>query len=587
MYSNTGKLEVADQKTAFVRRSRLGRHLNRFAKDDGGAILALSIYFFLLILMIAGVGIDVMKTERERSKLQATSDRASLAAADLDQTLDPLSVVEDYFDKAGLSDYLISVDVDEGLGYRVVEVHASTTVDTQFMRMTGVDTLTAPASSTAEERIDGVEISLVLDVSGSMGSNNRLTNMKTAAKDFIDTMMDNSEEGKVSISIIPYATQVSTPEYFFNELPIASELVHDNSRCINFTSSDFNTTTIDLSAEMQQTMHFDPYNTRDKRDDDPVVPLTDTVCVNHESREMMVLQNDAVALKSFISSFYSDGYTSIDLGMKWAAALLDPSLNPAIENLIDSNDISSDFTGRPNNYNDGETIKVVVLMTDGENTNQYYIEDEYREGESNIWWNELAQEYSVYVGLDDYDQDNDGITNESLFYWPKDDSWQDHAYGEGDYEETQYAETCKSYRRNGSCRRYQTVATGTLIVDEPGKAEIVSYPDLWTYTSLKWNAKYNYRPWMGESASTDDWFYDVRGKYGSSTKDARTKAICDATKDRSVLIYTIAFEAPTGGEVVLKDCASSVSHFFSVDGIEISNAFDAIASSIRQLRLTQ
>jgi Flp pilus assembly protein TadG len=587
MYSNTGKLESADQKTAFVRRSRLARHLNRFAKDDGGAILALSIYFFLLILMIAGVGVDVMKTERERSKLQATSDRASLAAADLDQDLVPLAVVEDYFDKAGLSDYLISVDVDEGLGYRVVEVHASTTVETQFMRMTGVETLTAPASSTAEERIDGVEISLVLDVSGSMGSNSRLSNMKVAARDFIDTMMDNSEEGKVSISIIPYATQVSAPEYFFDELPVSSELKHDNSHCINFTSSDFNSTAIDLNAEMQQTMHFDPYNTRDKRDDDPMVPLSDTVCVDQASREMMVLQNDADALKSFISSFYADGYTSIDLGMKWAAALLDPSLNPVIENLIDSSDISSDFTGRPHNYNDGETIKVVVLMTDGENTNQYYIEDQFRAGNSNIWWNEAEEEYSVYIGLDVSDYDNDGITDESLFYWPRDNSWQDHAYGEGDYEETTYERTCSSYRWNGSCRRYQTVATGSVMVDEPGHAEIVSYPDLWTYTSLRWNAKYNYRPWMGESASSSDWVYDVRGKYGASTKDARTKAICDATKDRSVLIYTIAFEAPSAGEVVLKDCASSVSHFFSVDGIEISNAFDAIASSIRQLRLTQ
>lgn len=585
MYPNTGKLDSADQRTAFVWRPRLARFLNRFAKDTSGAILALSIYFLLMIIMVAGIGIDLMQFERDRTKLQSTLDRAVLAAADLDQTLDPEAVVADYFDKAGLSEFLVSVEVDDGLGYRVVSAVASTEVQTQFMRLSGIETLEAPATATAEERIDGVEISLVLDVSGSMGNNSRLTNLKVAARDFIDTMMDNSEEGKVSISIIPYATQVSAPSYLFDELTVSDE--HDYSRCVNFTATDFITTSMDIDTEMQRTMHFDPWDSRDGRDDDPMNLVRYPVCEDDASREMMVLQNDADELKTFISGFEDGGNTSIDVGMKWAAALLDPSLNPAVENLIDSGEISSDFTGRPHAYDDGETIKVIVLMTDGKNTSQYFVEDEFREGNSNIWWNDEEEEYSVYVGLDVDDQDDDGITLESLFYWPFDNSWQDHAYGEGNYEETTYDRECDSYRWDGSCRYYTTVATGTTIVDEPGSAEIVTYPDLWAYTSLDWNADNNYAPWMGNSAASNDWYYDVYSYVGSTTKNARTKSICDATKDQSVLIYTIAFEAPEQGEIVLKDCASSISHFFSVDGVEIANAFDAIASSIRQLRLTQ
>ena len=42
-----------------------------------------------------------------------------------------------------------------------------------------------------------------------------------------------------------------------------------------------------------------------------------------------------------------------------------------------------------------------------------------------------------------------------------------------------------------------------------------------------------------------------------------------------------------GGKAVIKDCASSDSHFFDVNGLEISDAFSSIASSIRKLRLTQ
>jgi hypothetical protein len=38
---------------------------------------------------------------------------------------------------------------------------------------------------------------------------------------------------------------------------------------------------------------------------------------------------------------------------------------------------------------------------------------------------------------------------------------------------------------------------------------------------------------------------------------------------------------------VMRDCASTPSHFFRVEGIEIAAAFEAIARQINQLRLTQ
>jgi len=81
--------------------------------------------------------------------------------------------------------------------------------------------------------------------------------------------------------------------------------------------------------------------------------------------------------------------------------------------------------------------------------------------------------------------------------------------------------------------------------------------------------------------------YDVRRYVGSSTKNSRTKDICDAAKAAGTIVYTIGFEAPYSGQVVLADCASSDAHYFDVDGLEITEAFASIASSIRKLRLTQ
>jgi len=54
-----------------------------------------------------------------------------------------------------------------------------------------------------------------------------------------------------------------------------------------------------------------------------------------------------------------------------------------------------------------------------------------------------------------------------------------------------------------------------------------------------------------------------------------------------IVIFAIGFEAPSGGQNLMRACASSDSHYFDVDGVEISEAFSAIARTINQLRLTQ
>ncbi|MFP3339980.1 hypothetical protein R0J91_18525, partial [Micrococcus sp. SIMBA_131] len=76
-------------------------------------------------------------------------------------------------------------------------------------------------------------------------------NLKRAAKEFVQTMDDNTEDGKMSISIVPYSTQVSMPAAFLDEMRVSDE--HSYSNCINFDGSDFNTTGLNLSREYERT----------------------------------------------------------------------------------------------------------------------------------------------------------------------------------------------------------------------------------------------------------------------------------------------------------------------------------------------
>ena len=148
---------------------RLRARLHHFRREERGSLVLLGLYFFLIMLLVAGLAVDLARFEHRRTALQNTLDRAILAAADIGQVLEPEDVVEDYFARAGLGDVPVAVTVDEGLNFRTVSAQTSVEVPTIFVHTLGIDSFAGPALGTAEERIGNVEISLVLDVSGSMG----------------------------------------------------------------------------------------------------------------------------------------------------------------------------------------------------------------------------------------------------------------------------------------------------------------------------------------------------------------------------------------------------------------------------------
>ncbi|PIE13683.1 MAG: hypothetical protein CSA70_04570 [Rhodobacterales bacterium] len=501
-------------------------------------MVAYTVFFFLITLIVGGIGIDLMRFEMERTKLQNTLDRAVLAAADLDQESPPADVVRDYFNKADLSASLADPTVDEGLNYRIVSAEAQTAITTQFTHMLGIDTMYAPASSTAEERIEGVEISMVLDVSGSMHSNNRLTNLKPAARSFVDTVLALTDLDDISISLVPYNTQVSAGDDILRHLNVTDE--HDYSHCVNFDAAHFNTTALSSTEELERTGHFDIFTYSSGN-------LSAPICSTRSALSIAPLSNDGDGLKRQINQLVAGGNTSIDVGMKWATALLDPSMRGTVTNMISDGTVNNVFAGRPTSYEDGETVKVIVVMTDGQNTTQYQLKDQYREGNSDVWYNSNSGRYSLYIG---------SRAGNNKYFWPNNNSWNDHPYGQGS--------------------------------SESGSAVRLTYPQLWHKISMASNARYNYTNAIGSSAAWNTWYYGTYDtQLNGGVKDSRLQSICQAAKDNGVVIYAIGFEATTHGENELRDCASSPSHFFDVDGLEIADAFSAIASSISQLRLTQ
>jgi hypothetical protein len=73
----------------------------------------------------------------------------------------------------------------------------------------------------------------------------------------------------------------------------------------------------------------------------------------------------------------------------------------------------------------------------------------------------------------------------------------------------------------------------------------------------------------------------------ASQADTQMTSSCTIAKNRGVVVYTIAFSAPSHAQTLLEGCATSLNNYYDVDTTDIASAFSAIAVSIQKLKLTQ
>lgn len=523
--------------------------LRSFHNDETGSIVVFSLYIIILMVIVGSLGIFLMRTEYRRTTVQYTLDRAILAAASLKQEIPAAEVVRDYFDKAGLEGIATNVQVDQDDNYRRVSVDTSVTTDPHMIGMfMDVPSITSPIAATAVDGVEKVEISLVLDVSGSMGDHSRLPRLKVAAKEFVDTLLtDPPEPDTYSISIVPYSTQVNAGANILAGYNVTNE--HSYSNCIDFGANDFKTAAISTANPLQRTGHFAPWTW--SRDNDGTY-WGNRVCVPKTAREILPLSGNRTALKNYIDNFVASGWTSTDVGIKWGAALLDPSARPVVSNLISLGGVESKFAGRPSSYTEEGVLKVIVVMTDGANTNQYFLNPFVATGLSPVWHKSASNGKNKYWV---YNDDRNGS---------------------------------KKYRRLFYRRDHSYFKDPKWVSAPASTATQMTYAQLWNHATMRFVSTRLFDPAsLSVSSWDDDNWNGFFSRISTSTKDVRMNDICSAAKANNVLMYTIGFEITDSNAEKLQHCATTASHFFRVEGVEISEAFAAIAAQLHSLRLVR
>jgi Flp pilus assembly protein TadG len=341
--------------------------LRHFLRQDRGNVAIISAFSFLPLLVLAGGATDIARHESYRVQLQDGVDRAVLAAASLTQTRPVEETIKDYLKSVPFIDQVELEFVPETTtNSRRVTVSASYVMQTGFLPLIGIDTMVVRAHGTAVERRSKIEMSLILDFSGSMAGS-KYNALKTAATQFVQTMVTEQSKAYTTMSIVPYAGQVNVGYTIFNG--VGGARTHHDSSCFELRAGDFGTGMIDLKNRLQV-----PQFTRWNSGSNLAKDLNPGWCPS-EDTSIAYLSNDASYLVNRIANYKMYDGTGSAIGMRYGFMLLDPAVRPLVAQAAAHGAMNAAAMGRPADFDDPDTLKVIVLMTDGVITEQYTAKD--------------------------------------------------------------------------------------------------------------------------------------------------------------------------------------------------------------------
>lgn len=391
--------------------------LDRFWKSRSGNMAVLSVAASFPLIFAVGLGIDYARHTSAHQHLQDLADATSLALAateDMSETkmrelaVDVIAANRDLTRIGPVTIASLKIDDDK------VDVLLNGAIQASFMSLAGYDRLPTSASALAERAVKGqVEVALVLDNTYSMSAENafgvsRIETLREAASNLVSELL-KEDDGAVRIALVPYAEYVNVgtqhrnapwldvPADYSTEAKPADKCETRTTRkkCVAWADKYACQRIVDGIAVQGQcgggctdseTINVEPYqyctggrsaktykwygcvgsrNVDDTRLHDQSSSVRYPGYVERSQRCMspiMPLTTNASSLKNAIEDMVVEvnGYrplTYIPAGLIWGLNVLSPT---------------APFTeGAAYHPANEKPRKVVVLMTDGENTLRY------------------------------------------------------------------------------------------------------------------------------------------------------------------------------------------------------------------------
>lgn len=334
--------------------SSAGRRSGAFRRDERGIVAATIALLAVPLVLAMGVAVDGARVYLVRSRLAQAVDAATLAGAQSAEEPAILAEAQRLFDANFAAGYLgstvapLTIEHEPVAG--TVSIVARAQVPTMVMQLARLDTVEVEARATAMRRVSGLEVALVLDVTGSMAGS-KIAALKRAASDLVHILFgDVGTATDLAVAVVPFSARVNIGT---NRSAWTSGSVSGWKGCVEARS-----VLLALSDAPPSAGLF------------PKTPASYTYLSGGKKRTttipcpvaLLPLSNSKSALLAKIDALVATGTTRIDMGLRWGWRVLSESWAGLWGT-----------AGRPLPDADA-SVKAVVLMTDGENVASVYDE---------------------------------------------------------------------------------------------------------------------------------------------------------------------------------------------------------------------
>lgn len=338
-----------------------------------GPIIALA---FTAIISSVGASIDYARAQMAQAKLSDTLDAAALAAGSIvnAQPTQVVSVAQNYFNVNFPSGYMDATIAPLQFVNNTADqppiITASATLPTIFMGIVGINTMTVSAHTEIARASSGLELVLVMDNTGSMAGQ-KLTELKSSATDLVNILFGNSNAVKNNlwIGLVPFAQTVNIGKIHtswldgttFNWGPTSWGGCVD-AQAGGLDQGDEPPTT----AANKLKAYYWPSDTNNKwiTSTKPLkyASITSTRGPNaYCSQAVTPMTNQKTDILAGINSMVANGNTHVNFGADWGWRMLSPKWRGLWGGTMNANNL-------PLDYGTEDMQKVVILLTDGQNT---------------------------------------------------------------------------------------------------------------------------------------------------------------------------------------------------------------------------
>ncbi|MHA1166056.1 MAG: pilus assembly protein TadG-related protein [Alphaproteobacteria bacterium] len=386
------------------------RFLGKFSTDRNGVTAMLFGIMLLPLLLSVGVAVDYSRALRVKQHLGRALDSAALAIGswrDLDEA--QLKQKAQAFFAANYDAEVLGTPspLNVSIQGKVITISATSTVDMVLMQLAGFNQISVGALSEITLNEKKIELVMVLDNTGSMGWSGKLTSLKNASNTLLDVLIPDAGGGvseDVKIGLVPFAAAVN-----IGSDKLGSGWI-DVAAQSSIASEDFQpgTNVLDLYGQIQNAVwngcvraRPSPLDTQDVTPaggdtlwppyfapDEPdfssyynryasdfgysgstydydarqrftgkynaltISGTSDGPDFNCRTAPVTPLSNTRATIAAAINQMVATGNTVIPAGLAWGWRLISPE-TPFTEGI---------------GYDDEETIKAVMLLTDGQNS---------------------------------------------------------------------------------------------------------------------------------------------------------------------------------------------------------------------------